>query len=583
MDRPSAFTSAFTALSRQKAPERAAAGPPQPEPAAARQNQSTMEQAPFSVAQGNVRVISNRLNTQLELPWMAFQRCLYVLFDTGPIVIQKTEGERPPEGHPEPDPKSVVSRTPNVKRVPRPRSPGASAKPNTVDGYEWERYGGQKPIGNQSRELVYYSCTYPGCTAKKRGWIEQGKGEVDFVTTAHNHEKLPPSDAARDHGPQHGMPVPPISSLTFSQQPARKKQSKQSNLQAAKRPERSSKHEPSPQASLVCPVVGVRPASEALAKSTTDALTCPITKKMMTDPVVAGDGFTYERLAIKRWICATQRSPVTEQTLNSLELTPNSEVKRMLEQLQTWPVDDDPTAAVEISMIHPAPIHTAPAHPIVHTAPAHPIVHQAPVHQAPVHHAPVHQAPRFEFDSGAQFGGHGAPQAAMGRLKPISTVNHQSNLHSRHQPIIPTRRPVGEPPFSSKCEADHSRASQYNMPPTLQSMHQAPLMSDRMAPTPPIMNQMNSGILNYENRGIRVQSQPVCDDGNDGAKRGLDRHGSDFMWYNSSQELPTKRPRLVNGSNNQPILRAVESDNRSYAPVLIPGQLIPQFTTSELK
>ena len=117
MDRASAFTSAFTsvsrtALSRQKTTERAAAGPPQPEPAAARQHQSTMEQAsaPFSVAPGNVRVISNRLNTQLELPWMAFQRCLYVLFDTGPIIIQKTEGERPPDGHPQPDPQSVVSR-----------------------------------------------------------------------------------------------------------------------------------------------------------------------------------------------------------------------------------------------------------------------------------------------------------------------------------------------------------------------------------------------------------------------------------------------------------------------------------------
>ena len=141
-----------------------------------------MEQtsAPFPVAPGNVRVISNRLNTELELPWMAFQRCLYVLFDTGP---------------------------------------------------------------------------------------------------AHNHENLPPSDAARDHVtvPQHMPGLAPLStgSLTYSQHPARKKQL---NLQVGKRPERSSKYEPSPQAPLVGPLVGVRPASEALAKSTTDAITCPITK-----------------------------------------------------------------------------------------------------------------------------------------------------------------------------------------------------------------------------------------------------------------------------------------------------------------
>ena len=139
-------------------------------------------------------------------------------------------------------------------------------------------------------------------------------------------------------------------------------------------------------------------------------------------------------------------SPLTQQALNTLELAPNNDVKLMLEQLQTWPVDDDLTAAVEISKLHRAPfvsdpIHTAPGHPVVHTAPAHPVVHQAP----------IHQAPGFEFDSGTQFGG--ALQAGMG----ISTGMHQSNLHSRHQPIIPTRRPVGdtqvyvgEPSFSSK-------------------------------------------------------------------------------------------------------------------------------------
>ena len=130
-------------------------------------------------------------------------------------------------------------------------------------------------------------------------------------------------------------------------------------------------------------------------------------------------------------------SPLTQQALNTLELAPNNDVKLMLEQLQTWPVDDDLTAAVEITMLHPAPVLSAP----IHTAPGHSVVHQAP----------IHQAPGFEFDSGTQFGG--ALQAGMG----ISTGMHQSNLHSRHQPIIPTRRPVGdtqvyvgEPSFSSK-------------------------------------------------------------------------------------------------------------------------------------
>eukprot|EP00939_MAST-03C_sp_MAST-3C-sp1_P005208 g5208.t1 len=40
-------------------------------------------------------------------------------------------------------------------------------------------------------------------------------------------------------------------------------------------------------------------------------LCCPITSKLMVDPVVASDGFTYERIAILRWMSEHTQSPMT--------------------------------------------------------------------------------------------------------------------------------------------------------------------------------------------------------------------------------------------------------------------------------
>jgi len=42
---------------------------------------------------------------------------------------------------------------------------------------------------------------------------------------------------------------------------------------------------------------------------------CPITYDLLSDPVIAADGNTYERAAIEKWISKTQTSPLSGETL----------------------------------------------------------------------------------------------------------------------------------------------------------------------------------------------------------------------------------------------------------------------------
>uniref|UniRef100_A0A7S1ZFJ4 U-box domain-containing protein n=1 Tax=Ditylum brightwellii TaxID=49249 RepID=A0A7S1ZFJ4_9STRA len=61
-------------------------------------------------------------------------------------------------------------------------------------------------------------------------------------------------------------------------------------------------------------------------------LVCPITGDLMQDPVVAADGYTYERNAIAKWyrrfpLCNNPRSPTTNQPVRSRTLFPNYTVR----------------------------------------------------------------------------------------------------------------------------------------------------------------------------------------------------------------------------------------------------------------
>ena len=49
---------------------------------------------------------------------------------------------------------------------------------------------------------------------------------------------------------------------------------------------------------------------------------------------MASDGFTYEREAIENWFTTSNRSPMTNQELDNLELKPNYAIKSILQMLQ---------------------------------------------------------------------------------------------------------------------------------------------------------------------------------------------------------------------------------------------------------
>jgi hypothetical protein len=48
---------------------------------------------------------------------------------------------------------------------------------------------------------------------------------------------------------------------------------------------------------------------------------------------MAADGFTYEREAILKWFEQCNRSPMTNQELDNLEVKPNYAIKSLLEML----------------------------------------------------------------------------------------------------------------------------------------------------------------------------------------------------------------------------------------------------------
>ncbi|NXY69457.1 WSDU1 protein, partial [Glareola pratincola] len=59
-----------------------------------------------------------------------------------------------------------------------------------------------------------------------------------------------------------------------------------------------------------------------------DEFLCPITRELMKDPVIAADGYSYEKDAIENWLSNKRRSsPMTNLPLPSLVLTPNRTLK----------------------------------------------------------------------------------------------------------------------------------------------------------------------------------------------------------------------------------------------------------------
>jgi hypothetical protein len=66
-----------------------------------------------------------------------------------------------------------------------------------------------------------------------------------------------------------------------------------------------------------------------------DNLTCPLTMNVFVDPVIAADGFTYERSAIKKWLEKNDCSPMTNQKLSTKDLSPNNVIKLIINALKS--------------------------------------------------------------------------------------------------------------------------------------------------------------------------------------------------------------------------------------------------------
>ncbi|XP_023372589.1 WD repeat, SAM and U-box domain-containing protein 1 isoform X2 [Otolemur garnettii] len=72
----------------------------------------------------------------------------------------------------------------------------------------------------------------------------------------------------------------------------------------------------------------LRTKVKSISSEMPDEFICPITRELMTDPVIASDGYSYEREAMESWISKKKRtSPMTNLVLPSLVLTPNRTLK----------------------------------------------------------------------------------------------------------------------------------------------------------------------------------------------------------------------------------------------------------------
>ena len=63
-------------------------------------------------------------------------------------------------------------------------------------------------------------------------------------------------------------------------------------------------------------------------------LICPITHKIIQDPVLAGDGHVYERTAIVQWIQANGSSPITLEPLRIDDLITEQGIKQLCQDQQ---------------------------------------------------------------------------------------------------------------------------------------------------------------------------------------------------------------------------------------------------------
>ncbi|XP_023188541.1 WD repeat, SAM and U-box domain-containing protein 1 isoform X1 [Xiphophorus maculatus] len=76
--------------------------------------------------------------------------------------------------------------------------------------------------------------------------------------------------------------------------------------------------------------------SGSICSGVPDEFLCPITRELMREPVIAADGYSYERQAIENWIHTKNRSsPMTNLPLLTTLLTPNHTLKMAISRWKT--------------------------------------------------------------------------------------------------------------------------------------------------------------------------------------------------------------------------------------------------------
>ena len=75
-----------------------------------------------------------------------------------------------------------------------------------------------------------------------------------------------------------------------------------------------------------------REETTSLASDVAEELLCPISQTLPLDPVIAEDGHLYDRPAILRWLCAKERSPMTNAPMGR-RLLPAPHAKRTIRTL----------------------------------------------------------------------------------------------------------------------------------------------------------------------------------------------------------------------------------------------------------
>jgi hypothetical protein len=68
--------------------------------------------------------------------------------------------------------------------------------------------------------------------------------------------------------------------------------------------------------------------------ATTAALRCSLTRRVMTDPVVAADGYSYERAEIEKYLAQHSVSPMTGRPLAFGRLFPNNQLRNVIRAWQ---------------------------------------------------------------------------------------------------------------------------------------------------------------------------------------------------------------------------------------------------------